>query len=499
MAEQKIRRVAVIGAGPGGAIATDALVKEQAFDTIRVFERQNIAGGTWVLTPTDNGQEPRIPSLQDLINERADLGVPIPKDVNKGIPVETPATEEINSPHLRFTETGVHEHLHSNLTPEIMSFSKEPIPEILSERTRAQHGPDSPFRPREVVRAWVEDVFKRYGNDKLIEFGTTVELAEYIDTDNKQGKEWVLTLRKTVPAEGGIKNVWWQERFDAVVVASGHYYLPFVPDIPGIIEYDRKYPGKIRHSKHYRGTKDYVGRRVIVVGGSISAFDALHDIREVAKLPVISSARDHSPLFGDIPFLHPHIENRPGITSFDTTTDKITFTDGSSVIGDEIDIILFATGYDFSLPFLPDLKSVHRRIPGLYQHIFKIENPTLAFVGMIAGVFGIRFFEWQAVFIARVLAGRAKLPDRKEMYEWEQTRLAERGDGPPYWTLYPDYTAYFEELRKLAGEPAPGTTGRVLPKYESAWDDTFVRLIKRRQEWWKRAAEQASRNTRSSL
>jgi cation diffusion facilitator CzcD-associated flavoprotein CzcO len=42
-----IRRVAVIGAGPAGAIATDALVKEGAFDTIRVFDRRVIVGGTW--------------------------------------------------------------------------------------------------------------------------------------------------------------------------------------------------------------------------------------------------------------------------------------------------------------------------------------------------------------------------------------------------------------------------------------------------------------------
>ena len=47
MVFRKPRRVAVIGAGPAGAIATDSLVKEQAFDTIRVFERQHAAGGTW--------------------------------------------------------------------------------------------------------------------------------------------------------------------------------------------------------------------------------------------------------------------------------------------------------------------------------------------------------------------------------------------------------------------------------------------------------------------
>jgi cation diffusion facilitator CzcD-associated flavoprotein CzcO len=42
-----IRRVVVIGAGPAGAIATDALVKEGAFDTIRVFDRRPVVGGTW--------------------------------------------------------------------------------------------------------------------------------------------------------------------------------------------------------------------------------------------------------------------------------------------------------------------------------------------------------------------------------------------------------------------------------------------------------------------
>lgn len=43
----KVRRVAVVGAGPAGAIVTDALVKEQAFETIRVFDRRVGVGGTW--------------------------------------------------------------------------------------------------------------------------------------------------------------------------------------------------------------------------------------------------------------------------------------------------------------------------------------------------------------------------------------------------------------------------------------------------------------------
>lgn len=42
-----VRRVAVIGAGPAGAIVTDALAKEDVFGEICVFERHAIAGGTW--------------------------------------------------------------------------------------------------------------------------------------------------------------------------------------------------------------------------------------------------------------------------------------------------------------------------------------------------------------------------------------------------------------------------------------------------------------------
>jgi len=44
---QKIKRVAVIGAGPAGAITIDALQQEQAFDVIRVFERRERIGGIW--------------------------------------------------------------------------------------------------------------------------------------------------------------------------------------------------------------------------------------------------------------------------------------------------------------------------------------------------------------------------------------------------------------------------------------------------------------------
>lgn len=267
----KASRVVVIGTGPAGAIATDALVKEQAFETVRVFERRDLVGGTWsvvnllgministsshpisfaigilklrrVYTPE---LPPLIPSLRALVEQRADLPVKIPSS----LPCETPKTERINSHQLRYSDTAVHETLHSNITPIIMSFTTEPIPETLSDQTLLQYGPGAPFRHRELVREWVEAIFNRGGHEKLVEFNTTVELAE------KKGDEWVLTLRKVVP--GRSKDYWWQEVFDAVVVASGHFYVPYVPAIPGLLDYDEKYPGRIRHSKHFRSLEEF--------------------------------------------------------------------------------------------------------------------------------------------------------------------------------------------------------------------------------------------------
>jgi cation diffusion facilitator CzcD-associated flavoprotein CzcO len=47
MAVPRVKRVAVIGAGPAGAIAVDALAQEKTFDLIRVFERREGPGGCW--------------------------------------------------------------------------------------------------------------------------------------------------------------------------------------------------------------------------------------------------------------------------------------------------------------------------------------------------------------------------------------------------------------------------------------------------------------------
>ncbi|KAF3051805.1 hypothetical protein E8E11_000282 [Didymella keratinophila] len=190
-----------------------------------------------------------------------------------------------------------------------------------------------------------------------------------------------------------------------------------------------------------------------------------------------------------MPFTHPDVLNRPAIAALDADNGQVTFTDGT--YANDVDHIIFATGYEFSFPFLRDVKPKNGRIPGLYQHVFYNGDPSLAFIGMVTGGFDLRIFEWQAVAMARVFAGRASLPSRTEMQAWEQQRIAERGDGPSFSVLMPDFERYFEDLRGIAGAPAPGTPGRVLPRYDNAWGETFWRFVRWRVQLWEKDAADA--------
>ena len=120
---------------------------------------------------------------------------------------------------------------------------------------------------------------------------------------------------------------------------------------------------------------------MIVVGASVSAFDITHEVLRFACVPVYSSLRTPNPVFGFVPFDHPSIEKKPIITQIlsEGSQRTVIFSDGSKV--ENVDHIIFGTGYTFSVPFLPSLPIANRIVPGLYLHIFKQDDPTLAFIG----------------------------------------------------------------------------------------------------------------------
>jgi hypothetical protein len=129
---------------------------------------------------------------------------------------------------------------------------------------------------------------------------------------------------------------------------------------------------------------------VVVVGASVSASEIIHEILPFAKHPVIGSLRGEPiPAFGLVPWTHPHVEIKKQIVKFDDVSGRISFEDGSYL--DDIGHVIFATGYTFSLPYLPcvqdKIKNAYRRLPGVYQHTWNIDDPSLTFVGMVSPLF----------------------------------------------------------------------------------------------------------------
>ncbi|TVY30489.1 Thiol-specific monooxygenase [Lachnellula hyalina] len=482
-----IKSVAIIGAGPAGIISIDALAQEQAFDHIRVFERREAAGGCWIEDPEDHVQQ--LPDLKKIAERRPDDALPIPQEVLNGKAVTTPKNTQV-----RFSETSIYPTLETNIEAHAMSFSQEPFPEERSALNIKRHGPDSPFRHWKAVEGYLQSLVNRRGYQDLVTYNTTVELV----SKNSETGQWTLTLRQ--PLENRKEDRWWQESFDAVLVANGHYHVPMIPHTPGLAKFATDFPGSVLHTKAWRNPETYRGKRVVVVGASISGADISWTLADYTESPLYSVVRGrYHPYFFDFAFQHPDIVRRPSISRVEsnpgTNERTIFFEDGTKL--EDVDYIIFGTGYTWTLPFLPKLDATIRnnRLPNLYQHVFWREDPSIVFVGAVAAGFTFKVFEWQAVLAARFLAGRITLPPVSEQIKWEEDRIAYKGDGVPFTALYPDFEEYFEVVRKMAGEPRDGK-GRPLPKFEKWWRDNFDNAHLKRIAMWKRGNEEAREKKR---
>lgn len=88
-----------------------------------------------------------------------------------------------------------------------------------------------PFVPHHVPRQYVENYFSAHKLDTPanLTLNTTVEDLSFFPQESKTSdlKEgWKLTLRR----RDLLRNVdeWWEEKFDAVILANGHYAVPYV-------------------------------------------------------------------------------------------------------------------------------------------------------------------------------------------------------------------------------------------------------------------------------
>lgn len=87
--------------------------------------------------------------------------------------------------------------------------------------------PYGPFVPHYVARQYIENYFAAHKTDTDLELNTTLEDLSWIPQAENAGRgTWKLTVRKYDPVRH--VDLWREEIFDAVILANGHYSVPYV-------------------------------------------------------------------------------------------------------------------------------------------------------------------------------------------------------------------------------------------------------------------------------
>lgn len=410
------------------------------------------------------------------------LGSPKHNEIPSQLPTFTPpALEDPTS------RTGLYQKLDSNVGAAVMEFTYASIPKINSALSVRRFGHANPTRPWRIVADYLEDIFAKHLY--RVSFNTTVESVR----KNPHTDKWDIVLRQAdVRFKGKGHDYWWVETFDAVVVATGHYSVPYIPKIPGIEEWYKRWPERLQHSKQFRSRDAYVDKSVIVVGGSVSASDFVLDTYTSVRGPLIVAQRGENanPALDNVWQL-PGVAKKPTISRFTLENGgTVEFSDGSWLSGADVDVVYFATGYRLSYPFLePNPVTSKNRLAGFYQHTFNVADHSLAVVGQIRAALSFRAYEYQAVAVARVLAGRGTLPALAEQRKWEDDRVKRLGPTHIFHTIAPDFEEYFNTLKNIAGPPADGSEAYELPRWEDEWAKKGFRVLELKDEYVKKIRE----------
>ena len=345
--------------------------------------------------------------------------------------------------------------------------------------------PDYPSH--EQILAYIRNFSAANGLERVIRFNT-----EVTDLAPLPGGGWNATFDHGE-----------QREYQGVIVANGRNWYPNWPDYTG------SFSGEIIHSKDYQGPDQLKGKRVLIVGGGNSACDIACDAAMTAEQTWISMRRgyhfipkhvfgipsdvfanqgphlplwlerpvfrfllnklligdlrryglpkpDH-PLFASHPIMntrilhhlsHGDLQYLPDIKVLDGS--RVHFSNGQSI---EPDLIIYATGYKISFPFLdPEILSVQNNELNLYHNVVHPERPNLYFMGFLQPLGAIMpLAEWQAKWVAGLLSGAYTLPDRAVMqHHIAKTRrqMRRRYFDSPRHTIQVDFFPYIRALRK---------------------------------------------------
>ena len=216
-------------------------------------------------------------------------------------------------------------------------------------------------------------------------------------------------------------------RAGGVVAASGSFTNPYVPVLPG----QTGFAGEALHVANYANPKEHAGKRIIVVGAGNSAVQVGYELAQVATVTLATrhpvtflpqrrlgkdlhywlktSGFDQLPgewlvhlvrqtLVLDPGLYGPALQagvigQRPMFTALDR--NQVIWADGTA---ETVDVVIYATGYRPSLPYLQDLGALDATGTPLHSGGISATHPGLAYVGL----------EFQRSFSSNTLRGASR-------------------------------------------------------------------------------------------
>lgn len=240
------------------------LLAEERFSRVVVYEQRDNVGGLWnyLPCPKDAPAALSIPQTDPYGTTKSDQANGHQQTNGSADTGEINSGDETLSP--------IYDLLETNIPRGLMGFSDV-----------AWSDDCLLFPQHDVVLKYLEEYSTPVQH--LIQFKKKVENIAPLN----DGK-WSVTLQAL---QGGEEEA---QTFDAVVIASGHFDVPYVPTVPGIEAWHKAYPGRIIHSKFYRKPEDFSGKKCIVVGNSASGVDIGAQIATACKLPLLQSSKSES-------------------------------------------------------------------------------------------------------------------------------------------------------------------------------------------------------------
>lgn len=344
-------KIGIIGAGPSGLAQVRSFLAEQKkgndIPQIKVFEKQSDVGGMWNYT------------------WRTGLG-------KYGEPLHA----------------SMYRYLWSNGPKECLEFADYTFMDHFGK-------PISSFPPREVLFDYIKGRIDQDDVKEFIQFNTT---ARWVDYDEKRKKF-------TVVFDDLINNETFEEEFDYLVVATGHFSVPNMPYFEGIEEF----PGIVMHAHDFRGADPFIGKNLLLVGSSYSAEDIGVQCHKHGAKSITLSYRSN-PIGLDWP---ENMKELPLLTHFEEGVAH--FANGHK---EEFDAVIMCTGYQHKFPFLPSemrLKTNNCLYPdNLYKGVIYQELDRLIYLGMQDQYYTFNMFDVQAWFAREVMLGRVTLPNKEE-------------------------------------------------------------------------------------